>query len=167
MASFLTIVCSRSVHAIVCILLKILSQNHKKLCNPTKENNLEKYNKKLLTTNYRQTILTNVETKKIINSLLQDKEEGNMMPLTMVKTGEENTIKKVGGKEETRRFLENLGFVVGGVVTVVSEIGGNMIVNVKDSRVAIGKDMANKIMVQVCQAVSCKQWRECFLPADK
>ena len=65
-----------------------------------------------------------------------------MMPLTMVKTGEENTIKKVGGKEETRRFLENLGFV-----TVVSEIGGNMIVNVKDSRVAIGKDMANKIMV--------------------
>ena len=63
------------------------------------------------------------------------------------KTGEENTIKKVGGKEETRRFLENLGFVVGGTVTVVSEIGGNMIVNIKDSRVAIGKDMANKIMV--------------------
>ena len=57
-----------------------------------------------------------------------------MMPLTMVKTGEENTIKKVGGKEETRRFLENLGFVVGGVVTVVSEIGGNMIVNVKGLR---------------------------------
>ena len=47
-----------------------------------------------------------------------------MMPLTMVKTGEENTIKKVGGKEETRRFLENLGFVTGGVVTVVSEIEG-------------------------------------------
>ena len=70
-----------------------------------------------------------------------------MMPLTMVKAGEETTIKKVGGKEETRRFLENLGFVTGGVVTVVSEIGGNMIVNVKDSRVAIGKDMANKIMV--------------------
>ena len=69
-----------------------------------------------------------------------------MMPLTMVNTGEPSVIKKVG-KEETRRFLENLGFVVGGVVTVVSEIGGNMIVNVKDSRVAIGKDMANKIMV--------------------
>ena len=66
-----------------------------------------------------------------------------MMPLTMVKTGEANTIKK----EETRKFLENLGFVTGGEVTVVSEIGGNMIVNVKDSRVAIGKDMANKIMV--------------------
>ncbi len=69
------------------------------------------------------------------------------MPLTMVPTGEQNVIKKIGGKEETRRFLENLGFVTGGMVTVVSEIGGNMIVNVKDSRVAIGKDMANKILV--------------------
>ena len=69
------------------------------------------------------------------------------MQLTMVPTGEPNVIKKIGGKEETRRFLENLGFVTGGMVTVVSEIGGNMIVNVKDSRVAIGKDMANKILV--------------------
>lgn len=70
-----------------------------------------------------------------------------MMPLTMVNTGEKNTIKKIGGKDEVRQFLENLGFVVGGVVTVVSDIGGNLIVNVKDSRVAIGKDMACKIMV--------------------
>lgn len=70
-----------------------------------------------------------------------------MMPLSMVKPGEVNTIKKVGGKEDTRRFLENLGFVTGGMVTVISQIGGNLIVNVKDSRVAIGKDMANKIMV--------------------
>ena len=70
-----------------------------------------------------------------------------MMPLTMLNTGEPSTIEKVGGKEETRRFLENLGFVPGGEVTVVSEIDGNMIVNIKDSRVAIGKDMANKIMV--------------------
>ena len=69
------------------------------------------------------------------------------MPLSMVKQGEPNIIKKVGGKEETRRFLENLGFVIGGTVTVVSEINGNIIVNVKDSRVAIGKDMANKILV--------------------
>ncbi len=69
------------------------------------------------------------------------------MPLSMVKEGETNVIKKVGGKEETRKFLENLGFVTGGVVTVVSEICGNLIVNVKDSRVAIGKDMASKIMV--------------------
>ena len=57
------------------------------------------------------------------------------------------TIKKIGGKQETKKFLETLGFVVGGTVTVVSEINGNMIVNVKDSRVAIGKDMATKIMV--------------------
>ena len=70
-----------------------------------------------------------------------------MMPLSMVKEGEPNIIKKVGGKEETRKFLENLGFVAGGTVTVISQTGGNMIVNVKDSRVAIGKDMANKIMV--------------------
>ena len=69
------------------------------------------------------------------------------MPLSMVKPGETNPIKKVGGKEETRKFLENLGFVTGGEVTVVSEIEGNLIVNVKDSRVAIGKDMANRIMV--------------------
>ena len=70
-----------------------------------------------------------------------------MMPLTMLNAGETNTIKRLGGKEETKRFLENLGFVVGGNVTVVSDTGGNLIVNVKDSRVAIGKDMANKIMV--------------------
>ncbi len=56
-------------------------------------------------------------------------------------------IKRVGGKEETRRFLENLGFVTGGTVTVVSETGGNIIVNVKDARIAIGRDMANRIMV--------------------
>ena len=70
-----------------------------------------------------------------------------MLPLTMANPGEPVTIKIIGGKAETKNFLESLGFVVGGVVTVVSEISGNMIVNVKDSRVAIGKDMANKIMV--------------------
>jgi len=70
-----------------------------------------------------------------------------MMPLTMAKAGEVNLIKRVGGKEETRRFLETLGFVTGGIVTVVSEISGNLIVNVKDSRIAIGKDMAVKIMI--------------------
>ncbi len=69
------------------------------------------------------------------------------MPLTMVRVGEQGTIRKVGGKEETKRFLENLGFVAGSDITVVSEIGGNIIVSIKDSRVAIGKDMANKIMV--------------------
>ena len=70
-----------------------------------------------------------------------------MMPLTMANAGEENIIKKVGGKEDTRRFLENLGFVVGAAVTVISQVEGNIILNIKDSRVAIGKDMANKIMV--------------------
>ena len=70
-----------------------------------------------------------------------------MMPLTMAKVGEPNTIKRIGGREETKKFLENLGFVTGGVVTVVSEISGNMILNVKDSCVALGKDMANKIMI--------------------
>ena len=70
-----------------------------------------------------------------------------MMPLTLANIGEENMIKKVGGKPETRKFLENLGFVAGGSVTVTSEIGGNVIVNVKDSRVAVSKEMASKIMV--------------------
>ena len=69
------------------------------------------------------------------------------MPLTMATKGEEQTIKKVGGKEEIRLFLEKLGFIEGGAVTVISEASGNMIVNIKDSRVAIGKDMAMKIMV--------------------
>ena len=70
-----------------------------------------------------------------------------MMPLTLANIGEENMIKKVGGKPETRKFLENLGFVAGGSVTFISEIGGNVIVNVKDSRVAVSKEMASKIMV--------------------
>ena len=70
-----------------------------------------------------------------------------MMPLSLANTGEQNVVKRVGGKEDTRRFLENLGFVVGSTVTVVSEAQCNMIVNIKNSRVAIGKDMANKIMV--------------------
>ena len=70
-----------------------------------------------------------------------------MMPLTMADVGEPITIKRVGGREETRKFLENLGFVTGGTVTLISQVGGNVIVDVKGSRVAIGKDMANKIMV--------------------
>lgn len=69
------------------------------------------------------------------------------MPLSMANVGEALEIKKVGGKEETRQFLEKLGFVTGGIVTVVSDINGSMIVNVKDSRVAIGRDMASKIVV--------------------
>ncbi len=65
----------------------------------------------------------------------------------MAKVGEPATIRKVGGKEDTRRFLENLGFIAGSVVTVISEISGNLILNVRDSRVALGKDMAKKIMI--------------------
>ena len=70
-----------------------------------------------------------------------------MMPLTMAKAGEENTIIKIGGKEEARRFLESLGFVAGSIVSVVSEMNGNVIVNVKESRVAISKEMANRIWI--------------------
>ncbi len=70
------------------------------------------------------------------------------MPLTMVKEGEANVIRKVGGGEETRRFLEGLGFVSGGQVTVISTAGGNLIVDVREARVAIGKDMAREIWVR-------------------
>ena len=69
------------------------------------------------------------------------------MPLTMANTGEENIIKKVGGNPETKKFLESLGFVSGGTVTVINEIGGNLIVNVKDSRVAVSREMAMKIII--------------------
>ena len=70
-----------------------------------------------------------------------------MMPLTLAEAGEENIIRKIGGKQEVKAHQENLGFVVGGTVTVVNAIGGNVIVNVKDSRVAVSKEMAQKIMV--------------------
>ncbi|MDD7289381.1 MAG: FeoA family protein [Clostridiales bacterium] len=70
-----------------------------------------------------------------------------MMPLTFADAGEENIIRRVGGKPETKKHLENLGFVVGGRVTVISAIGGDLIVNVKDSRIAISREMAGKIMV--------------------
>jgi ferrous iron transport protein A len=65
----------------------------------------------------------------------------------MLKKGEQNSIKKIGGKAETRQFLENLGFVPGSKVTVISEINGNVIVNIKESRVAISREMATKIIV--------------------
>lgn len=70
-----------------------------------------------------------------------------MMPLTFMNQGETNVIRKVGGNEETRRFLENLGFVTGTEITVLSSMGGNVIVNVKGSRVAVNADMAKHIMV--------------------
>ena len=70
-----------------------------------------------------------------------------MMPLTMAGIGEVNTILKIGGNEETRRVLANLGFVTGTEISVVSAIGGNVIVNVKDARVAVNSDMAKHIMI--------------------
>ncbi len=70
-----------------------------------------------------------------------------MMPLTYATPGEENTILKVGGKTEVRAHLENLGFVPGSPVTVISTIAGNLIVNVKETRVAISREMAAKIFV--------------------
>ena len=70
-----------------------------------------------------------------------------MMPLTMASVGEANIIRKIGGNPEVRAHLENLGCVTGGNVTVISTIGGNLIVNVKESRVAISREMANKIMI--------------------
>lgn len=69
------------------------------------------------------------------------------MPLTFAKAGEENYIKKIVGKDDTKRFLESLGFVVGGSVTVVSQLGGNMILSVKNSRVALDKTMASRIVI--------------------
>ncbi|MCR4901590.1 MAG: ferrous iron transport protein A [Butyrivibrio sp.] len=70
-----------------------------------------------------------------------------MMPLSMLNDGETATVKKVGGREDTRRFLENLGFVDGAEVTAISSNNGNMIIKIKDSRVALNTDMAKKIMV--------------------
>ncbi len=70
-----------------------------------------------------------------------------MMPLSLAQQGEENIIKKVGGSADIRLHLETLGFVVGAMVTVINEIGGNVIVNIKESRIAISREMANKIMI--------------------
>ena len=70
-----------------------------------------------------------------------------MMPLTLMSPGDDAIIQRIGGKPEVRQHLENLGFVVGGNVSVINTIGGNLIVNVKEARVAISREMAQKIMV--------------------
>lgn len=70
-----------------------------------------------------------------------------MMPLALAGVGEENTIKKIGGSPEVKKHLENLGFVVGGNVAIINKLGGNVIVNVKEARIAISEEMARKIMV--------------------
>ena len=70
-----------------------------------------------------------------------------MMPLSLADTGTVNVIKKIGGSPEVKKHLENLGFVVGGNVTVVNSLGGNVIVNVKEARVAISEEIASKMMI--------------------
>lgn len=70
-----------------------------------------------------------------------------MMPLTLANVGEENIIRRIGGTPDVKRHLENLGFVAGGAVTVITVLGGNVIVNVKETRVAISREMAQKIMI--------------------
>ncbi len=70
-----------------------------------------------------------------------------MMPLCLADVGEENTIKKIGGSAEVKQHLENLGFVVGGRVSIVNSLAGNLIVNVKESRIAINQDMAKRILI--------------------
>ncbi len=70
-----------------------------------------------------------------------------MMPLCVAEVGEENTIKKVGGSEELKKYMENLGFVVGGSVVVLTANGENLVVKVKNSRIALSKEMARRIMV--------------------
>ena len=69
------------------------------------------------------------------------------MPLAFAQVGEENIIRKIGGKPEVKKHLENLGFVVGGNVKIISKLGSNVIVNVKEARVAISSEMAQKIIV--------------------
>lgn len=71
----------------------------------------------------------------------------HMMPLTFANVGEEYVIKRVGGSPEVKKHLEDLGFVVGGTVSIVTTIGGNLILNVKDSRVAVSRELVQKIMV--------------------
>ena len=70
-----------------------------------------------------------------------------MLPISLANIGEEYTIKKIGGKPDVKKHLENLGFVVGGKAMVISTMAGNLIVNVKETRVAVSREMAQKIMV--------------------
>lgn len=78
---------------------------------------------------------------------MQERGGGTMMPLILADPGDESVIKKVGGSPEMKKHLEDMGFTVGGSVTVMNTIGGNLIVKIKESRVAISKEMAAKIMV--------------------
>ena len=70
-----------------------------------------------------------------------------MMPLTLAEIGKENIVKRITGKQQVKSHLEDLGFVVGSPITVINTIGGNVIINIKESRIAISREMAQKIMV--------------------
>ena len=90
---------------------------------------------------------TNLKSNIRLAPAIQKKGMVPIMPLTFAATGEVNTIKAVRGRNETVRFLESMGFVEGAAITVASKLAGNLIVNVKDARVALNKDLASKIMI--------------------
>ena len=86
-----------------------------------------------------------------------------MMPLTLADVGKEQIIHRIGGNDEVRRHLENLGFVAGGEVTLISSMGGNVIVKVKESRVAISEEMARKLMVCKARGELCEAFESVYL----
>ncbi len=92
-------------------------------------------------------VRSNPEKKYVNHVKITVKERITIMPLTLMDVGVETTVKTIRGKDQTRKFLQNLGFVEGAKVTVVSSLAGNVIVNVKDARVAISEQMASRIMV--------------------
>ncbi len=91
---------------------------------------------------YIQLAVTNLARKSIFSG-----KGGTMMPLSLAAIGQKNVIRRIGGNAEIRSHLEHLGFVPGGDVTIITAMAGNQIVNVKDSRVAISREMAGKIWV--------------------
>ena len=91
-------------------------------------------------------MLTDFQNWRLVHANIW-KEGENMMPLTLTDVGQEQIVRRIGGNDEVRRHLENLGFVAGSAVTLISALGGNVIVKVKESRVAISAEMARKIMV--------------------
>ena len=92
-------------------------------------------------------MLTNIKALRLAFANQIVKGLMKMMPLSLAGVGEQNTVKRIGGSPEVKQHLENLGFVVGSTVTIVNTLGGNVIVNVKESRIAISEEMSRKIMV--------------------
>ena len=90
---------------------------------------------------------SNLIQKHFFRAKITEKERITIIPLRLMDVGVETTVKTIRGKDQTRKFLQNLGFVEGAKVTVVSSLAGNVIVNVKDARVAISEQMASRIMV--------------------